>query len=343
MRSILFVIATIIALSTTAVAADQDRFYEGKTIQFLVGASAGGGYDRYARTIAKHLPRFIPGNPGIFVKNMQGAGGKLAAAYLANVAPRDGTMIGAILPGSLTDPLFNQKIRDKYDPTTFNYLGSANQSTIICLTGGKAGGKIKTLKEIPRAGSVFGASAPGGLTYTYSQILKSVLGVNVRIVPGYNGTDAIMLAIERGEVDGMCGFAWSSFKAGYPDAVQNNTFNILVQFGAPSGELTSLGVPSAEHLVTDESSGRIVNLLTADLSFGRPYVAPAGVPSDRVVILQHAFEEVFSDKQFLEDAKRARLEIQPLSGEGLRTLLVKLYQTPPDLIEQARAIICSGC
>ncbi|HEY6995876.1 MAG TPA: hypothetical protein VH397_19400, partial [Xanthobacteraceae bacterium] len=204
---------TTIALAACILAAPASAadFYAGKTIDFIIGSDAGGGYDIYARAIARHLPRFIPGNPAIVPKNQPGAGSGRAAAFLYGVAPKDGTVIGAVFPGAIIGPLLDDRAQALYDPTKFQYLASADSATRVCITRERS--EIKRFEDALAHKTIMGASAAGGSTRDYANMHRKTTGAKFDLVAGYKGTADIFLAMERGEVDGMCGLDWASLKS----------------------------------------------------------------------------------------------------------------------------------
>ncbi len=315
-------------------------FYAGKTINFIIGADAAGGYDVYARAIARHLARFIPGNPTIVPQNMPGAGSGKAASYIYNVAPKDGTTIAALFPGVLIDPLLQKRAAGQYDPTKFTYLASADSDPRVCVSGPSA--KIKTFEQAMMEKTVIGASQSGGSTSDYAYMTKNATGAKLDIVSGYKGTATIMLAIERGEAEGVCGLDWSSFKTQRPQWLRDKTAHVIVQAATgPNAELAALNVPDIEAFVKNDLDKQAVHLIVSQQIFSRPYVAPPGVPQAQVKILRDAFAAVLHDPQFLADAKTAHLSINPSAGEKVAQTVDKLYGAPPEVVQRARQLIAS--
>ena len=225
LRSQVAIAATAICLiAAPAPAAD---YYAGKSIDFIIGSDVGGGYDIYVRVISRHLNRFIPGNPTIVPKNQPGAGSGRAASLIYGVAPKDGTVIGAVFPGAIMAPLLDDRAQPLYDPTKFQYLGSADNATRLCITHARS--RIKIFDDALKEKAIMGSSAAGGSTRDYVNMLKKTTGVLFDLVGGYKGTADIFLAMERGEVDGMCGLDWASLKSQRPDWVRDRTVNILAQ------------------------------------------------------------------------------------------------------------------
>ena len=328
------------AASLIAPAAQAADFYAGKTINFIVGGDAAGGYDVYARAIARHLARFIPGNPSIVVQNMPGAGSGKAAGYLFRIAPKDGTSIGALFPGVIIDPLLQKKSAGQYDATKFTYLGTADSDARICFTGPKS--KITTFKEALTEKTVVGATQGGGATSDYAFMIKNATGAQLNVVNGYAGSATILVAVERGEADGICGIDWSSFKTQRPQWVADKTAHVLLQAASkPNAELDALTIPRVEDFVKNDLDKQAVSLVTRQQAFSRPYVAPPGLPAEQTKILRDAFTAVLHDPQFLADAKAARLSINPASGEEVQEAVTKLYAASGDVVQRAQKLIAS--
>jgi tripartite-type tricarboxylate transporter receptor subunit TctC len=313
-------------------------FYAGKSIDFIVGSDAAGGYDIYARAIARHLPRYIPGNPSIVIKNMPGAGSGRAAAFVYSVAPKDGTAIGAIFPGAIMGPLLEDRAQALYEPTKFEYLATADSGTRTCATYQSS--KIKTFDDAIRNKTVMGASAAGGSTRDYANMHRKTSGAKFELVTGYKGTADLALAMERGEIDGICGWDWSSVKSQRPDWVKEGKLNILVQVAIEADpDLTQRGVPEIWKYIAKDEDRKAVELVVSQQVFGRPYMAPPGTPAAQVHILREAFAAAMKDPQFLADADKARIDVSPSHGSKVQEVVQKLYATPPATIERAKDII----
>jgi tripartite-type tricarboxylate transporter receptor subunit TctC len=324
------------ALPGRALAQDATaQFYQGRQITLIVGSTAGGGYDIYARLLARHFSRHIPGHPAIVVTNLPGAASNAAAAHIYNVAPRDGTVIGALQTAAVLDPLFGDPGRMKHDASKFIYLGSADIDYYVCIV--RADAPVKTLRELQSRELIIGASQPGTSTRDFPATLNFAAGTKLRIVSGYPGTREVLLAIEKGEVQGLCGFSWSSLRAQRPGWVQSGFIRLLAQEhdkGHPA--LNEMGVPLTIDLATSPENRRIMELLYSSETFGRPYVMPPGVPADRVAALRQAFLSALRDPELLADAQRIGIEVDPISGETLQALAATIYATPAPIIERAR-------
>jgi tripartite-type tricarboxylate transporter receptor subunit TctC len=334
--SIAAIAATMTLLAAAPVSAAD--YYAGKSIEFLIGGDVGGGYDIYARVIARHLNRFIPGNPTIVPKNQPGAGSGRAASFLYSVAAKDGSIIGAVFPGAIMGPLLDDRAQALYDPTRFQYLGSADNATRVCISHQRS--SIKTFDDALTHKAVMGASAAGGSTRDYINMLKKATGAMFDLVAGYKGTADIFLAMERGEVDGMCGLDWASLKSQRPDWVTNKTANILAQINVePEPELTRLGVPQIWRHVRSEQDKRAVELIVGQQVFGRPYLAPPGAAAEPLRLLRAAFVATLTDKDFLADAERTRIDVVASSGEDVQRLVEKLYASPKPVVERAKELV----
>jgi len=330
--------AAALAVCLSAAPATATDYYAGKSIEFLIGGDVGGGYDIYARVIARHLNRFIVGNPTIVPKNQPGAGSGRAASFIYSVAPKDGSLIGAVFPGAIMGPLLDDRAQPLYDPTRFQYLGSADNATRVCISHRRS--NIKTFEDALKQKAIMGASAAGGSTRDYINMLKKATGVKFELVGGYKGTADIFLAMERGEVDGMCGLDWASLKSQRPDWVRDKTANILAQVNLePEPELTRLRVPQIWGHVRSDDDKHAVELIIGQQVFGRPYLAPPGVAAEPLRILRAAFAATLADKDFLADAERTRIDVVASSGEDVQRLVEKLYASPKAIVERAKELV----
>jgi tripartite-type tricarboxylate transporter receptor subunit TctC len=322
-------------LAPPAAAAD---YFAGKTVDLLVGAPPGGGYDIYARVVGRHLGRHIPGNPAVVVKNMPGAGSAKAAQFISTIAPKDGTVIAGIMPGAIMSGLLDERGEATFDPTKVLYIGTANSGARICVT--LKGSKINTFDDTRNVPAKFGGSAPNDSTFEYGYMHKRTMGAIYDVVAGYRGTTEMALAMERGELDGVCGWDWSSFKSQKPDWLSDNKANVLLQVSLePHAELSKMGVPTVWKYVKTEEDRKAVELVISQTVFQRSYIAPPDTQPEQLKTLRAAFDATMSDKQFLEDAEKMRIEIAPLSGIKVQELVQKLYASPKEIVERARKAI----
>ena len=328
--------AAIMAAAT--VPAPAEDFYAGKTIDFIVGSNPGGGYDVYARALALHIVNHIPGKPQIIVKNLPGAGSGKAAAYMQTLAAKDGTVLGAVFPGAIMEPLLGNRAKAQYDPPKFQYVGTADSGTRICALW--HGSKTKTFEDAQKQKTVLGASQAGGSSRDYGYLHNNLNGAKFDVVSGYKGSVDIMLAVERGEVDGMCGYDWSSLRTQRAHWIRDKKINLIVQVALePHPELTKMGVPTIWKFIKNEDDRQVAELIVTQQVFGRPYFLPAGTPPDRVKIMRDAFDKTMKDPAFLEEAKKRRIDVEPLGGAKLQTMIEKLYASPASLVERARAAV----
>jgi tripartite-type tricarboxylate transporter receptor subunit TctC len=331
------IVAGAIALAAATPAFGQDaveQFYKGKQINIVIGSDVGGGYDSYARLIARYLGNYIPGKPNIVPQNMPGAGSNKAASYVYGLAAKDGTVIGAPQPGAILQPLLGEA-PVQHDPSKSIYVGSANSDVYLCLA--RADAPAKSFQETFTKEITLGASGQGATTRDLPMMLNNVLGTKLRLVSGYAGTREITLAIERGEVHGICGLGWTSLAATHPDWLTNGTIRILAQEttrGQP--DMNKMGVPLALSFAKTDEDRQVMELVYSQGLFGRPYLLPPGVPPERVAALRKAFMAVLQDKDLLADARKAKLDIEALSGEEVQAMVAKAYALSPNVVARAK-------
>ena len=322
-----------------ALADDVSDFYRGKTVTLIVGYSAGGGYDIYARAIARHMGEHLPGSPKIVVQNMPGAGSIASANYLFNVAPKDGTTFATFGRGVPMEPLIGVA-KVQYDASKFTWIGSAANELSVCAVTQKS--QVKSWDDVKIKDAAVGGEGSGSDPDTYAMLVKGLFGARFRIVTGYPGGNDMTLAIERGELDGRCGWSWGSIKATRPDWVAGpNRLNVLMVLSTERSEELP-GVPTILEKATTVRDREIVRLIVSRQAVARPFAAPPGIPAARRDALRKAFMATLNDPVFLADAKAASLEISPLAGEEVETLLSELYNAPAASIAQAKAAIASG-
>jgi tripartite-type tricarboxylate transporter receptor subunit TctC len=344
MRKLIFAVvaAALVAVSASAQAQDSvDSFYKGKQLKLYIASTPGGAFDGYGRLLAQHMGKYIPGNPTILPVNMPGAGSHRLGAYLYSVAPKDGSEFAIIFPGAILDPLIGtQKFEE--DPSKFNYLGSANIDTFVCLM--RTDAPIKTFEDALKTQVTLAATADGGSTVDFPALETNLLGAKWRIVRGYPGSREINLAIEQGEVNGTCGMGWSSIQPQNPDWVTNGKFRLLAQETTKGhAVLNGMNVPLTYSFAKTESDRAVMEFAYSQELFGRPFVLPPGVPGERVAAMRQAFLSALKDADLLADAKKQRLEINPLSGEEVQQLVAKVYAMPPDIVAKARdALVYKG-
>jgi tripartite-type tricarboxylate transporter receptor subunit TctC len=328
--------AILTVLAASADAQSPAEFYKGKTIDMMIGYSVGGGYDVYARLIARHLGRHIPGNPTITPKNMEGAGSLRLANWLFSVAKKDGTVIGTIGRGTGFDALLGNKAA-QFDGTKFTWIGSANDEVSVCVVwNGRT--KITRFEDLLTNELNVGGTGAAADTDQFPRIINGVLGTKMKIITGYPGGNDVNLAMERGEVDGRCGWSWSSVESTRGSWVKEKKITILMQLSLKKHpDLPD--VPLITDLAKTDEQRAILRLIFARQPLGRPFLGPPGIPEDRTAALRKAFMDTMKDKEFLAEAEKAQLEITPVSGEEVQRLVAEVYKTPPDIVKKAAEIL----
>jgi tripartite-type tricarboxylate transporter receptor subunit TctC len=297
-------------------------FYQGKTVRMLVGSAPGGGYDSYARTFAQYLRKHIPGEPTIVVQNMPGAGGMVVTNWLFNVAPKDGTAFGLLQRGIPFHPFFGEK-NAKFVPTEFNWLGSFNSETSVVSISSKS--KVKTLKDALTMTAVLGGSGPND-SETHPSLMNNTIGTKFRIAGGYKSNTEVLLAMERGEVEGVGG-SWGSLKALRPNWLRDREVNVIVQTGrVKHPDLPN--VPMIEEFVTQPEHKLMWQVMVALGTLGRPLAAPPGVPAEAVQILRAGFEATMKDPDYLAEMEKSHRELDPIGSEEVQQALAQVAQIP---------------
>ena len=331
MKSFIALLAGLLC-AAPASAQDAASFYKGKQVRVVVGFSPGGGYDIYARLLARYLGKHIPGNPTVVVQNMPGAASLKSVQYLGAGAPTDGTLIVTFNPGLLTQSLTApEKVPVKF--LDYSWIGNISEDFRVCFTWNATG--IKGWQDfVARPKVTFGNTGVGTSAYIDDRILSELFGVKLQAVMGYPGSNDKRIAIERGELDGDCG-SWTSMPE---DWLRDKKVTLLIRFSRTLAPGMPPDLPYAGDVLTDPKKKQIFGLLTAGALIGRPYIAPRGVPPDRLAALRTAFDAAMKDPDFLADAARGHLSVTPMTGPEVERALSKLGQTPADVIAAAREI-----
>ncbi len=326
------------SLQPRATAQDSiESFYRGRTIQLVIGSNVGGGYDFYGRLVGRYISRYIPGKPNVIVTNMVGAGGNTAAGYVYSVAPRDGTVIAASSSGSLLDALIGDKTIVRYDPLKFNFVGSANSEVSICVVRKDA--EVQSFEDVFTKELLIGSS--GGTTRDFPAALNHALVAKLKLISGYPGTREIMLAMEKGEVQGLCGIGYTSTISQRPDWLKpTSAMRALVQEASKSlPELERDGVPLAVNYARTPEQRRILDIIYAQLLFTRPFMMAPETPKDRVEAIRAEFAHALADPELIAEGARQNLTIDAMSGAELEGRIRDLYAQPPEIIEKVRKAI----
>jgi len=328
-----------LALCGAAAWADPvEDFYRGRTVTLVIGYSVAGGYDTYARVVAHHLGKHIPGSPAIVPQNMEGAGSLRAANYLYNAAAKDGSVIGMFSRGMAMEPLIGAS-RTQFDARKFNWIGSGTNEVSTCVTWQES--PVKTWADALTTPFTVGGEGSASDPDIFSTVVRNVFGVKLRLVSGYPGSAEVALAIERREVDGRCGWSYSSLMQQRPEWVTDRRVNILVQLAlAKAAALPD--VPLITDFATTDRQRQILRLVFSRQAMARPFVAPPGIPAERRDALRAAFDATMRDPEFLAEAKQRGLEVNPVSGPKIDKLLDELYASPADTVAETRAIIAPG-
>jgi tripartite-type tricarboxylate transporter receptor subunit TctC len=326
-------LAIAVALASITPGAAQAQpapFYQGKQITIVVGFTTGGTYDATARLFARHLGKHLPGNPSVVVRNMPGSGSLVATLHLYNAAPKDGTTLGVVGGGIVLEPLLGNP-QATYDARRFNWIGGRTKDNIVCATWNKV--PVRTMADVTKRETVVGATGPGSRTLTHPRAFNELLGTKFKIVSGYPGGNEITLAVERGEVEGYCGWTVGSIVNRASNWLHDGTLTLLAQF---TRDLPN--IPVARDLVPTETGKRAIDFLSADVVLAWPLVAPPGLPDERINELRTGFLAMMNDPEVRAEAAKLKLEMAPVPGREMQELTEQLYGSPPDVIELVKKI-----
>lgn len=329
-------LAALLALSAPAAAQDAATFYKGRTVDIIVSSPPGGGYDAYSRIIARHMAKHMPEGVSLVVKNMAGAGGRTATTWLADVAPRDGTIILGNQPGNLVEQILGDAKAIRYDPLKFQYIGSAEAFTALCIVRNDA--PVKTFAELMQKEAIFGGDQATSVVNDHTLMYKNLVGAKIKMITGYQGTSGLTLALTRGEIQGFCGYAWSSLFARSADLIEKGTARIIVQLGmTPHAAATKAGIPTTwDFMKADGIDRQAVELIATIQDFGRPFLVHGAVPADRVALLRAAFDATMKDKAYDDEIKKAKLDNSPITGQEVEKRLRKVLEAPKEVQARAR-------
>jgi tripartite-type tricarboxylate transporter receptor subunit TctC len=331
-RHALTIAAVVVVGQTPAAAQD---FYKGKQITILVAGTAGGGIDIGARVMARYLGKYIPGHPNVVAQLMPGAGGIRMIDHMNQVAPRDGTVIGTVAPGPIIEPLVGKR-KINYRMTDFTMLAAMDKDVTLCLAWGAS--KFKTIKDVMDTTMTVAGTGAGSSTDIYPMFLNEVMGTKFRVITGYQGSQETIIAIERGEVDGRCGWGWSSLNSTKPDWVRDKKVTYLLQLALERNP--KIDAPLGLDFAKDDATRQMMILMFGPLSLNKPFFGPPGMPAERTAELRKAFAQALNDKDLRAEAlKTFGDELEPTSGERAQQLIAEMYATPPAVAERLRGIL----
>ena len=319
------------------VAAAQDNFFAGKTITIITSTGEGGTYDFSARTLARHLPNHLPGKPNVIIQNMPGGGHMLATNHMYNVAPKDGTMIATVNQSVPTHQALDGR-GARYDAAKFNWLGALidrNQTFGVWHTAG-----VKSFAELKTKEVIAGATGEGSSGFRYPTAINNVFGTKIKIIKGYKSTDEIRVALQRGEVNAQA-TSLGSYVTENPEWIKDKTVVFLVQIGSKRDPLIP-DVPLWTELAENADDRAVLNLIGGAINIGRPFLAPPGVPDERVALLRKAFDATVTDPAFVADADKQRLTVIPLSGDEVAEIVKATVNASPAVIERAKKVMGAG-
>jgi tripartite-type tricarboxylate transporter receptor subunit TctC len=310
-------------------------FYTGKTVNIVVGSAPGGSYDLYARIVARHIGKHIPGHPTFVVQNMPGANSKLMAGYVYNVAPKDGTVLGA----PLNTVAINQMIEGQatnFNAAEFNWIGAVSSPANVLVSWHTSG--VKTLEDARHKEIIIGATTAGTTQEMYPVMANNLLGTKFKVVTGYKASTEVNLAMERGETQGRGANTYLAYRFQNPDWIQEKKINLIFQMTETRDPLMP-DTPTLLEFAKNDEQKKVISLMVTSEAIGRPLLAPPGVPAERVALLRKALMEVVKDPEFVAEAEKAQLEISPVPGEKLQKMVRDLIATPPDIIEKYKTAV----
>ena len=328
--------AVCVALAAPAGAADTEPFYAGKTIRVLVGFGPGGGYDLYARTLGRFLGRHIAGEPAVIVQNMLGAGSLKVVNYLFNAAPRDGTALATFARGIVYEPILGHPEGAQFEGPKFNWIGSIANEVSVCAFNAARG--IATWQDMLTKKTVIGASGTGADSDVFPTVLRNLFALPMRIVTGYPGGAELVLAMERGEVDGRCGWSWTSLLARNRDMLTGKRITVPLQIALERHEDLP-DVPTIMELPGDPRRDAALKLIVSRQAMARPFAAPPGVAPERIEALRAGFDATMRDPDFLAEMRALGLEVRPVGGAEVQSLMRDIHASPPDVLKLAREIL----
>ncbi|MPZ76905.1 MAG: hypothetical protein GEU77_10295 [Deltaproteobacteria bacterium] len=336
-RQLMLAVAFLL-FAASEVPAATDEFYKGKVIRIIVGFSAGGGFDTYARSVSRHMGKYVPGNPSIIVENMPGAGSLIAANHVFRVAKPDGLTIGAFNGNQILAQLIGAQ-GINFDARTMEWMGAPGYNHDLCVLNQKTGITNAEQWLASKTPIKLSGSAPGSTTDDAPKVLKEAIGLPMRLVSGYKGTADMRVAVESGEVDGLCGFSWVSVRTTWRKAIESGQVNIILQ-SAPKAHPDLPKVPLSISFAKSAEARQLIETgIHQPSQVTYSYSLPPATPKDRVQILRQAFLQTVKDPEFLKEAAKANLEIVPASGEDIAKLIEQMFKTPPAVVAKLKNVL----
>ena len=327
--------AALAALLVAGTSAQAQDFYKGKQVTILVAGTAGGGIDIGARVMARHLGKYIPGNPTVVAQLMPGAGGIRMIDHMNQVAPKDGTVIGTVAPGPIIEPLVGKR-KINYRMTDFTMLAAMDKDVTLCIAWGAS--KFKTIKDVMATTMTVAGTGAGSSTDIYPIFLNEVIGTKFKVITGYQGSQETIIAIERSEVDGRCGWGWSSLNSTKPDWVRDKKVTYLMQMALERNP--KVDAPLAFDFAKDDATRQMMTLMFGPLSLNKPFFGPPGMPAARTAELRKALAQALNDKDLRAEARKTfGDEIDPTTGEQAQKIIADIYATPAAVAERLRGIL----
>lgn len=326
-------LAAIAAAALIGSANAQDNPFAGKPLTMIIAFGPGGGYDLWGRTVGRHMGRFLPGQPNVVPQNMPGGGSFVALNHLYAVAPKDGTVMGIVARDAPMGPITGAS-GARFNSLEMTWIGTPTTETNVCIASNRA--KVRNVQDMATTELIVGDTGAGTGTYTYPKALSQILGLKFRLVSGFRSSSDVMLAIERGEVDGICQ-SFDSVVNDRPDWIEKGMARVLFHAGAANPALK--GVPAIIDLAKTDEQRNLIRFLYAGQAIGRPFVAPPGLPPERVKMLRAAFDSAMADAQFREEATKLKLDVSPVGGAELEKTIRDIYATPPDVVKRVGELI----
>src|SRR5262249_86980 len=308
-------------------------FYRGKTIELIISTGVGGGLDANARVVARHLVNHIPGQPTIVPKNMPGAGHIRAANYVFAQAPKDGTTIATFIPVFVMAQVLERSRSIQFNPAEFNWLASTSSSNSTVYVWHTSG--IKSVEDATKRTVLMGGTGVGSYTIIYPTVMNSVIGTRFKPVTGYQSAAEVGLALERGEIEGRAGNNFNSLKAENGEWLRSGKIVLIAQVGL-TRDPEFPNVPLMTDFAKTDSDRQILRLFSTDVVIGRPFVTSPGVPTERVALLRRAFDAMMKDPAYIEDSKKAGLDVSPTDGATIQKVVTELVNTPDDVVAKAK-------